>query len=102
LGTPAFIAPERVAGGAYDGRADVYGVGAMLYRMLTGQLPFAEAGPDVHGILSAKLVSDPVPPRALQAAIAPAAEAMVLRALRRDPAQRPTAAGLAEMLERLG
>jgi DNA-binding response OmpR family regulator len=102
LGTPAFISPERVRGTAYDGRSDVYGVGAMLYRMLSGQLPFAETGGDAHAMLSAKLVSDPRPLRELDPALPVAAEAVVMRALRRDPAQRPAAAALAQQLELLG
>jgi DNA-binding response OmpR family regulator len=102
LGTPSFIAPERVRGAAYDGRADVYGVGAMLYRMLSGQLPFAETGGDPQAVLSAKMVSDPRPLRELDPSIAVAAEAVVMRALRREPTQRPAAAALADQLELLG
>ena len=102
LGTPSFIAPERVRGAAYDGRSDVYGVGAMLYRMLSGHLPFAEAGGDAHAVLSAKIVSDPRPLRELDPAIPGQVEAVVMRALRRDPAQRPAAAALADQLELLG
>jgi DNA-binding response OmpR family regulator len=101
LGTPSFIAPERVRGAAYDGRSDVYGVGAMLYRMLSGHLPFAETGGDAHALLSAKLVSDPRPLRELDPALPPAVEAVVMRALRRDPTQRPAAAALADQLELL-
>jgi DNA-binding response OmpR family regulator len=102
LGTPSFIAPERVRGAAYDGRADVYGVGAMLYRMLSGQLPFAETGGDPQAVLSAKMVSDPRPLRELDPSIAVAAEAVIMRALRREPTQRPAAAALADQLELLG
>jgi serine/threonine protein kinase len=102
LGTPSFIAPERVRGAAYDGRSDVYGVGAMLYRMLSGRLPFAEMSGDPQALLSAKLVSDPAPLRALEPALPVAVEAVVMRALRRDPAQRPAAAALADQLEVLG
>jgi CheY-like chemotaxis protein len=101
LGTPSFIAPERVRGAAYDGRSDVYGVGAMLYRMLSGYLPFAETGGDAHALLSAKLVSDPRPLRELDPSLPAAVESVVMRALRRDPAQRPAAAALADQLELL-
>jgi DNA-binding response OmpR family regulator len=101
LGTPAFISPERVRGAAYDGRSDVYGVGAMLYRMLSGQLPFAETGGDAHAVLSAKIVSDPQPLRALVPSLSASVEAVVMRALRRDPTHRPEAATLADQLELL-
>ena len=46
LGTPAYMAPERLSNRPYDGRADVYGVGVMAYQMLTGVLPFSGAGSD--------------------------------------------------------
>jgi serine/threonine protein kinase len=102
LGTPAFIAPERVRGVAYDGRSDVYGVAAMVYRMLSGQLPFADTVGDPQAMLSAKLTSEPVPLRALDPAIPAAVETVVMRALSLEPRQRPGAGTFAEQLARLG
>jgi serine/threonine protein kinase len=101
LGTPAFIAPERVRGAAYDGRSDVYGVAAMLYRMLSGHLPFADTVGDPQAMLSAKLSSDPVPLRALDPAIPAPVEAVIMRGLSLEPRQRPTAAAFADQVEAL-
>jgi serine/threonine protein kinase len=101
LGTPAFIAPERVRGAAYDGRSDVYGVAAMAYRMLSGRLPFADLVGDPQALLGAKLSSAPLPLRELDPGIPEKAEAVVMRALSVEPQQRPTAAAFADQLTRL-
>jgi serine/threonine protein kinase len=72
---------------------DIYGVGAMLYEMLTGGPPFP--GDDPFVVASTRLLGDPTAPRALNAHISPEAEEIVLRALRRDPAERyPSAAAM--------
>lgn len=86
FGTPEYMAPEQVRNGPIDERADVYGVGAILYEMLTGEVPFRRTDPWASGF--ARLSGDPIGPSTLNPAISPQAEEIVLRALRRKPVDR--------------
>ena len=89
IGTMHYIAPERLKGQAFDGRSDIFSTGVMLYQLLTGQLPFAgEDATVLH-----KLIHEPHPPlRTLIAGYPPALDAILDRALAKDPDQRyPTA-----------
>jgi serine/threonine-protein kinase len=86
-GTPAYMSPEQ-AGGAdgVDARSDVYSLGAVAYFLLTGRPPFVrKTGVQV---LAAHLHEPPPPPRTLRAELPPDLEAVVLRCLEKDPAQR--------------
>jgi tetratricopeptide (TPR) repeat protein len=99
LGTPEYMAPEQVGGGrTIDERADVYGLGATLYALLTGGPPF----PGTTGEVLRRLASEPAPPlRACDPALARDLEAIVARCLEKEPAQRyPSARALAEDLRR--
>ncbi|MFT3770152.1 MAG: serine/threonine-protein kinase [Minicystis sp.] len=88
LGTPRFIPPEQVMGRAIDARADVYGVGIVLYELLTGRDPFH----DIDGtapLLRASVSEDPPPPsRVAPEPIEPAIEDVVMRALAKRPQDR--------------
>jgi serine/threonine-protein kinase len=91
LATSDYVAPEQI--GRRRGRpsVDIYALGAMLYEMLTGTTPFE--GDDPFVVASARQIGDPRAPRTIWPAISEQAEEVVLKALRRDPAQRyPTAA----------
>jgi len=85
LGTPQYLAPEQMSGDVIDERADVYALGVILHEMLTGQQPTGGTTPSE--IVARRLRSDPRPPARL-VAIAPVMNALVLRALARDPARR--------------
>ncbi len=87
-GTPHFMAPERFSDGSYDGGADVYSLGVMLYQMLTGELPFT--GNPLQ-IWSQHVNERPQPLRQLVPELPRALEAIVLQALAKDPARRPSA-----------
>lgn len=94
LGTPAYLAPEVARGEPVDARADVYALGCVLFRMLTGRIPFQR--PTVLATLTAKLC-EPAP-RLSEIApehgpFLPALEDLVARALAIDPALRPKSAG---------
>lgn len=93
MGTPGYLAPEQAEGriDAIDARTDVYGLGAVLYEILTGRAPFTGAMPDIL----CQVVSDPPPrPATLVAHVPPALEAVCLHALakrREDRYQSATA-----------
>ncbi len=86
LGTPDYMAPEQVKGQRGDGRTDIYSLGAILYEMLTGRLPFE--GPNAYAVMNSRLVGDPAAPRAHNPSLSPAAEEIVLHAMARNPADR--------------
>ncbi len=94
LGTPAYMAPERVSNQPYDGRADVYSVGVMLYQMLVGHPPFKAQDPVALAVQ--QMNATPPPPRDVNPDIPPAVEAVVLEALTKDPLLRPTASLLVQ------
>ena len=80
------MAPERVQCKRGDARTDIYGLGAILYEMLTGVIAFDHEDPMV--IMNARVTGDPEAPRRLNPVISPQAEEIVLRAMERDPALR--------------
>jgi serine/threonine protein kinase len=86
MGTPDYMAPEQVTGKRADKRTDIYGLGALLYEMLTGVTPFQDENP--WAALNARVTGDPVAPRKLNSDLSAQAEEIVLRALQRDPADR--------------
>ena len=103
LGTPQYMAPEQIRGEKVDARTDVYALGAMLYEMVTGRLPFE--GPSLMAILSKHLTELPVPPdlRRPDLAIPPPLCRVIMDSLQKDPAARPvTMEALSERLTALG
>jgi len=85
-GTPHYMAPERVQRKRGDARTDIYGLGAILYEMLTGVIAFDHEDPMV--IMNSRVTGDPEAPRKINPAISRQAEEIILRALERDPARR--------------
>jgi PAS domain S-box-containing protein len=88
IGTPAYMAPEQAEGrlDQIDQRTDIYGLGAMLYEILTGRPPFV--GSNTLEVLKKAIRGDPAPPRDLCPEVPPALEEVCLKALARDPAER--------------
>jgi len=86
LGSPSYIAPERLLGRGSDARTDVYAVGVILYEMLAGARPFAGESPE-HTMQLA-LTRPPRPLRALRRDIPRELDAVVMRALAKEPARR--------------
>lgn len=101
LGTPRYMAPEQSRGGKYvDRRADLYAVGLMLYEALTGRFPFSAPTPLL--MLTQHLTEPPEPPSRF-VHLPPALEAVVLRALSKDPKARfQSAAEMAAALRAAG
>ncbi len=83
LGTSSYLSPEQAQGRGADERSDLYGLGVVLFEMLTGRVPFV-ADSDVAVAL--KHVSEPAPdPRTLRPDVPPALAAVVLKALAKEP-----------------
>ena len=98
IGTPAYMAPEQVAGDAVDHRADIYAWGVVAYELLSGQHPFADKA-NVAQLLAAHLSQAPTPLQGRAPNIAPAIAELVMLCLAKSPDDRPTSA--TELLERL-
>jgi eukaryotic-like serine/threonine-protein kinase len=100
VGTIEYMAPEQVLTDPVDGRTDVYALGVVMYRMFTGALPFDQVDDAV--LLAHHLLVPPPRPTEVAPALAPALEAVILTALRKDPRNRyPTMDVLLEDLERV-
>jgi serine/threonine protein kinase len=99
IGTPAFMAPEQCAGsGDIDGRADIYSLGAVLFRCLVGRPPFAGS---TTQILHAHVYDPVMIPEDVARRLPPAVLGVLTRSMMKEPAQRyPTMAALAEELSR--
>jgi serine/threonine protein kinase len=91
-GTPQYMSPEQATGAPIDGRSDLYAVGVILYRMVTGFLPFEGRNP--MDFLTKHATEKPMPPRLRRpdAQISPELERLILRSLEKDPALRPQTA----------
>jgi serine/threonine-protein kinase len=101
LGTPGYMAPEQAAGqpDLVDRRTDVYGLGAVLYEILTGRPPFA--GPSTREVLGKVQTEEPVRPRQVWVGAPRALEAVCLKALaKRREGRYATAADLAQEVQR--
>jgi beta-lactam-binding protein with PASTA domain len=86
MGTPQYISPEQAQGLAVDGRSDIYSLGVVLYEMLTGQVPFDDPSPVT--IAYKQVREDPVPPSVINREVPPTLEAIVMKAMAKNPANR--------------
>ena len=86
IGTVEYMAPEQISGKAIDGRADLYGLGVVLYLMLTGRRPFSAH--TAHGYLEKHMKSDLRPPRSIQPSIPEHLDQICVRLLEKDPRNR--------------
>jgi hypothetical protein len=87
LGTPAYMAPEQARGEKVDGRADLFSLGCVLYRLSTGRMPFR--GADLVSTLLAVATEQPKAPLTINPQVPPALSTLVLLLLAKDPKDRP-------------
>ncbi len=91
VGTPAYMSPEQINGTALDGRSDIYALGVVLYRVLTGQLPFSS---DSNTSLMRMHVDRPIPDiRSVRNNIPSIWQEVVSKAMAKEPADRYPSAG---------
>jgi serine/threonine protein kinase len=86
LGTPDYMSPEQIQGDRGDTRSDIYAWGIMMYELLTGRVPFA--GDNWMAVMAGHLTKTPEKIRKQNHDVAPALEAVVLKAMRRYPDHR--------------
>ena len=86
MGTPSYMAPEQARGDKVDHRADIYAVGGILYRALTGRKPFDSDDPSAT--LTMVLTEDPERPRSIEPSIPQALELVIQRAMAKKPEDR--------------
>ncbi|MFI1754896.1 protein kinase [Streptomyces sp. NPDC020571] len=86
VGTPQYLSPEQALGRGVDARSDLYSVGIMLFQLVTGRLPFDADSP--LAIAYAHVQEEPVAPSAVNRALPPAVDALVARALKKNPNER--------------
>ncbi|MCX4692267.1 protein kinase [Streptomyces sp. NBC_01408] len=100
VGTPQYLSPEQALGRGVDARSDLYSVGIMLFQLLTGRIPFDADSP--LAIAYAHVQEEPVAPSSINRSVTPAMDALVARALRKNPNERfPTAAAMRDEVARV-
>ncbi|AXG78963.1 protein kinase domain-containing protein [Streptomyces paludis] len=86
VGTPQYLSPEQALGRGVDARSDLYSVGIMLFQLLTGRLPFD--ADSALAIAYAHVQEEPVAPSSINRSVTPAMDALVARALKKNPNER--------------
>ncbi len=98
IGSARYMSPEQLRGDETTPRSDIYSVGILLYHCLTGRPPFSG---DARSVTRQQMHDDPTPPRDLKIVIPPHLEAVILKALSKDPGNRyPSASAMLEDLQR--
>jgi serine/threonine-protein kinase len=99
IGTASYLSPEQARGEHVDARSDIYSTGCLLYELLTGAPPFS--GDSAVAVAYQHVREDPVPPSHIETDLSPAIDAVVLKAMAKNPANRyQTAADMRADLER--
>jgi serine/threonine-protein kinase len=86
MGTPSYMSPEQVKGKAVDGRSDIFSLGVLLYEMVTGEKPFP--GQNITTVIYKIVHEEPLAPRQLDPSLHPGLNAIILKALAKEPSAR--------------
>jgi predicted Ser/Thr protein kinase len=86
VGTPKYMSPEQITGGAIDGRSDIYSADCILYELLVGAVPFS--GPSGEITITRRLTEPPPHPRRLNRSVGRRLDRVVVRAMARERDQR--------------
>ncbi|MET7982237.1 protein kinase [Streptomyces sp. NPDC005281] len=86
VGTPQYLSPEQALGRGVDARSDLYSVGIMLFQLVTGRLPFEADSP--LAIAYAHVQEEPVAASSVNRSLPPAVDALIARALKKNPNER--------------
>jgi len=87
VGTLHYMSPEQIVGSkAIDGRADIYSLGVMMYKLVTGEVPFN--APTEFALMMAQVEAPPLPPSRIQPGIDPSLERIILKAMEKKPQDR--------------
>jgi tRNA A-37 threonylcarbamoyl transferase component Bud32 len=101
MGSPYYMSPEQIQGKEVSFHSDMYSLGVVLYELLTGGRPFG--GQNIEALMQKIIQEEPAPPSSLRADLPKAIDALVLRALKKDPLQRyPTWAEFGLELSKAG
>jgi beta-lactam-binding protein with PASTA domain/tRNA A-37 threonylcarbamoyl transferase component Bud32 len=100
LGTASYLSPEQAQGQPVDGRSDIYSLGCVIFEMVTGRAPFLGDSP--VAVASKHVLEQPTPPSQLNNDVSPDLDAVILRALAKNPSNRyQSAVEFREDLERV-
>jgi eukaryotic-like serine/threonine-protein kinase len=100
VGTPQYLSPEQALGRGVDARSDLYSVGCMLFELLTGRLPFDGDSP--LSVAYQHVQTEPPVPSGINRSLPPAVDALVARALKKDPGDRfPSAEAMQDECQRV-
>jgi serine/threonine protein kinase len=86
MGTPSYMSPEQVKGKVVDGRSDIFSLGVLLYEIVTGEKPFP--GQNITTVIYKIVNEEPVAPRELDPSIHAGLNAIILKALAKEPSRR--------------
>ncbi len=86
MGTPSYMSPEQVKGKIVDGRSDIFALGVVLYEMVTGEKPFP--GQNITTVIYKIVNEEPVQPRDIDPSVHPGLNAVIMKALAKDPGAR--------------